>query len=865
MTYEQSALYKNALAARDNDPDAKDRERLRVAYENAREIASDILGEIAKDFPNLTKHDISHVDALWQVASVIAGESYAINPLEGFVLGCAFLVHDAALSYFTIGGKDNLRAMKYWQDTHAEMTEETEMSDDEINNACDFITIRHYHAQKAAELISTAIKTSKGDLYIIENQSLRTHLGTIIGEIAASHHWTIDQVGDLNKQQNAPAGFRNDWHINEQKLACLLRCADAGHIDAGRTPDRLYHILNLHGVSANHWTAQNHLAMISADDNKPDRAIITSTYPFTEKEFEAWNVAYDAISVLNSEIKDSNNLLEKTSPSNVFTIKEVAGAKSKEELSTYIKTKGWRPCDANIHIEDVAGVIAKLGGEALYTHCNKFLVVARELVQNARDAIYARIEQEEKFNIENGSINIDISNVNKDTYIEVTDNGVGMSENVIKNIFLGFGNSLWRSTIVKSEFPGLKSSSFTPIGRYGIGFYSVFMIADEVIVETRQYKNGTNSTIQLKFPDGLTLTPILRIIDSNDTSISTKITVKINPQKYEWRNDLSILLRYDNYITSDVPIEGFLKLVFAGLDINVNYSENHKQSRCIHQNINNDDFDAKQWLRDISFADFRKNSLLDKYIEENYQRLERINIPGKIRGFAAINTLQMAESDELSVETIGGMANLEFITHKESKFYIGYLDYPATSSSRNHVSNDNSQFSLLRPWAQSQYDKLKNTMTPQQRIAMSYLLAKFGIDSSETCMISTMNVKDGSVKTQSLEELVLELKEKKRHIIFLLEKFFAAYCVNDNISYDSAMIPILLQKYDNSYEVFLPYNNREGHSFLVYYGKNTIFEYIHNEAEKQKVELKEENDTIMMHGGPYEEPREVYVKILSTE
>ncbi|MBA2593659.1 MAG: hypothetical protein M3495_02490 [Pseudomonadota bacterium] len=46
--------------------------------------------------PGLTVHDITHLDALWRVADQIAGPDYPINPAEAFVLGGAFLLHDAA-------------------------------------------------------------------------------------------------------------------------------------------------------------------------------------------------------------------------------------------------------------------------------------------------------------------------------------------------------------------------------------------------------------------------------------------------------------------------------------------------------------------------------------------------------------------------------------------------------------------------------------------------------------------------------------------------------------------------------------------------------------------------------------------------
>ncbi len=866
MTYERSYLYLHTLAARDNDPYVKEREMLRVAYENARREIIPILNQISKDFPNLTRHDITHVDALWNVGSVIVGDSYEINPLEGFVLGCAFLVHDAALSYITVGGKDELRELQYWKDTYAEFEGSVNMTKDEILNMVDFITIRRYHASKASELIKNPIKTERGDIYILENQSIRNHLSDIIGEIAASHHWSIDRVGEMPTQFNAPLGFDNSWYVNPQKLACILRCADAGHIDMGRAPDRLLQILHLHGLSANHWKAQNHLAMITVDKDHTDRAIITSTNPYKEDEFSAWNVAYDAIKVLDAEIKASNVLLARQSAALQFAIKEVAGASSKSQLSRYIQTKDWIPCEANVHIDDVADIVMKLGGEALYGRSDKMLVAVRELVQNARDAIYARAQQEKSFNIENGYINVDVSKVNGDVYLEVSDNGVGMSENIIKNVFLSFGNSLWHSPLVKSEFPGLRSSSFSPIGQYGIGFYSVFMIADEVIVETRQYKKGTNTTIQLKFPNGLTLTPIMRVIDSNDTMISTKITVKINPKRYKWKDSVFVLLNQNSMASCDVPVEALLKSLFAGLDMQVHYSVNHSKNSCIHQNINQADFDVRQWLRDISFADYRKEKYLDDYIDSNYQRLERINIPGKVKGLAAINTLQNIEEDYLSIDTVGGLANLTNLLHRDSRFYIGYLDYTPISASRNwSYQAEDMHLSDLQSWSKHQYDLCKSTLTMEQRITLPYLLAKLGVDSIDICMTTLMNVADGKTENLSISAIINNLKQNNEHLVFIMrESLGDIYHVDTSILYDMASIRAILPDYDNSYRVIVPTHCNENYSILrVADDKNSLIGYINREAKKQGVKIKTEQKKIVLKNGPYNMPYDVHIRVLS--
>ena len=83
MTYKDSTLWKEAY----NDKYGHHvlRERLTNAFEITHNNASFLLDKIRIDFPSLTIHDITHVDSLWQVASVIAGDDYQLNPLEGFI------------------------------------------------------------------------------------------------------------------------------------------------------------------------------------------------------------------------------------------------------------------------------------------------------------------------------------------------------------------------------------------------------------------------------------------------------------------------------------------------------------------------------------------------------------------------------------------------------------------------------------------------------------------------------------------------------------------------------------------------------------------------------------------------------------
>ena len=90
--FEHTRLWKTALA-RQPDPDvaSRARDKLREAFLSFKERADVLATEIARDLPNFTVHDISHIDALWTVADLITGPDYpALTPTEAFVLGgCA--------------------------------------------------------------------------------------------------------------------------------------------------------------------------------------------------------------------------------------------------------------------------------------------------------------------------------------------------------------------------------------------------------------------------------------------------------------------------------------------------------------------------------------------------------------------------------------------------------------------------------------------------------------------------------------------------------------------------------------------------------------------------------------------------------
>jgi hypothetical protein len=179
--------------------------------------------------------------------------------MEGFVLGGAILLHDAALCFEAYeGGSTGVRSTLEWRDAYAAERDRDPAADtSELELKADFAALRGLHSKQAALLGERSWTSSTGTpLYLIDDSEIRQRYGSVIGLIAASHHWSIEKVASaLPQQVNAPGTFPREWRVDPVKIACISRCADAAHIDDRRAPDFLYALARRQGVSADHWKA----------------------------------------------------------------------------------------------------------------------------------------------------------------------------------------------------------------------------------------------------------------------------------------------------------------------------------------------------------------------------------------------------------------------------------------------------------------------------------------------------------------------------------------------------------------------------------------------------------------------------------
>ena len=96
--FRQTWLWRRAFLSQRSDCSTDEQELLKTQYLSMRERASQLVSQIAADLPGMTVHDISHLDALWDTASLVAEGAVNVTPAESFVLGASILLHDAAMS-----------------------------------------------------------------------------------------------------------------------------------------------------------------------------------------------------------------------------------------------------------------------------------------------------------------------------------------------------------------------------------------------------------------------------------------------------------------------------------------------------------------------------------------------------------------------------------------------------------------------------------------------------------------------------------------------------------------------------------------------------------------------------------------------
>jgi len=190
---------------------------------------------------------------------------------------------------------------------------------------------------------------------------------------------------------------------------------------------------------------------------------------------------------------------------------------------------------------------------SIYTHRDIFL---RELISNASDAIdkiYYKTLADDSLNFEKENYYISIATDKENRIVKISDTGIGMTEEELSDNL---------GVIAKSGSLAFKKENeikdgYDIIGQFGVGFYSAFMVADNITVISKVYGSDKAYKWESTGAEGYTIEPCEK------SSVGTEITLKIKENTEDDNFDeyleeyglKSIIKKYSDFIRYPIKMD----------------------------------------------------------------------------------------------------------------------------------------------------------------------------------------------------------------------------------------------------------------------------------------------------------------------
>ena len=191
---------------------------------------------------------------------------------------------------------------------------------------------------------------------------------------------------------------------------------------------------------------------------------------------------------------------------------------------------------------------------SIYTNKEIFL---REIISNASDAIdklYYRSLTDDKVKINKQSLEIGI-HFDKDLRtITISDNGCGMTESELET---NLGTIAKSGSLAFKQMNEVADKDIDIIGQFGVGFYSAFMVADEITVVSKSIDSSDAYRWNSKGLDGYTIEKV----DKNNVGTDVIIHIKTDTDEENFSDYLTefklkdLIKKYSDYIRYPIKME----------------------------------------------------------------------------------------------------------------------------------------------------------------------------------------------------------------------------------------------------------------------------------------------------------------------
>jgi molecular chaperone HtpG len=413
------------------------------------EKAELLLSMIVETFPEYTIHDIRHSKEVIKNLNLVIPDTLKanLNDYEIYFLIASAYLHDIGMVNFP----EFIKEVDFKEFSENEKRGNPEVTDEEIIRKY----IREKHHLRSEEFIVKHFE----DLSIEDE-----HQASIIGRICRGHRKENLHDRNLFKPDR---GYKN-FPINIPLMAAFLRVADELDLTFERTPAIIYELIPpKEPISKEEW--EKHLSVagvvLSSEDPSLIKASATCKNPKIHRALKRLETR------ITNELEDL--------PYHLYQYRDFRRDLPRKVIMD-IESIGYKPYDFKFTLRE-REIADLLMGERLYKRKEECL---RELLKNSVDACRMRRDLLNKRGLEcKPEIVFELTSSNDK--IIVTDNGMGMDEDIIERYFTKIGESFYRS----QEFLE-KEPSFTPVSELGIGILSCFMMADKITVETKTDDSG---------------------------------------------------------------------------------------------------------------------------------------------------------------------------------------------------------------------------------------------------------------------------------------------------------------------------------------------------------------------------------------
>ncbi|WP_295768953.1 molecular chaperone HtpG [uncultured Holdemania sp.] len=191
---------------------------------------------------------------------------------------------------------------------------------------------------------------------------------------------------------------------------------------------------------------------------------------------------------------------------------------------------------------------------SIYTNKEIFL---RELISNASDALDKRYYlslTDENQRVDKSELKIRIALDKDNRTITLTDSGIGMTQEELET---NLGTIAHSGSLEFKQKLEEGTSDVDIIGQFGVGFYSAFMVAQRIIVETRSAQSEQGYSWISNGEDGYTISPIMK------ETVGTKIILELKEESEDDKVDeyldeytiKNLIRKYSDYVRWPIEME----------------------------------------------------------------------------------------------------------------------------------------------------------------------------------------------------------------------------------------------------------------------------------------------------------------------